>query len=175
MKRLLIFAMLIASSYLAQAQAGSLTATNHNTQCGVYFVMYSTAATEGDGTACDMVGYGFYLCPSGTCGSSSVTWTTPGSYNASPGFMSETTMIPPGIFSTISDFVWTDVYYQWRCQEPCAGTGGWGAMSEVLLGPTATCLGYGYSFSGSSSCTGTCTWTSSTAGSVMSNVTLDFY
>ena len=169
MKKILIFAFLLFLNRDVYAQAGALKIVNHSTTCSVYVNMYAEAPSEFDSKPCDIVGCGFGIPPSTT-----VSFTSPYDFGfgSGPGFCYETTAIGAAVMFSITDFIWTDVVFQYySCSGPCSGGGG--SMSTGMLSPIFTCAG------ASTSCPNPCslsmpfTWSSTTTS--MYDVTIDFY
>jgi len=137
---------LLATSSGAFAQTGSLTINNHTgtlldpVPCKFYPGMEAVSVSLLDPTACDLGAntptvlantYPSWLSVYAfSVGAGSVGWT----YEASAP-----PVITPTAWSTVTDFIWTDVGFQYQCPAKC--TSGTGTLSTVSFAAPAACSG----------------------------------
>jgi hypothetical protein len=162
MKKLLVFIMLLVSTYGASAQSGGLTISVNG--CGVWVKLYAVENTIPANGLCRLTSNTFYLAPGVYTWCSVWDFQGPfgcGSAGFAPGWASGV-----GIPLTSTQFQWTDVTYQYEC----LGCGGGGNLTNnplVVLPWASTCL------TPSPSLCGGGTWTPGTL-LPMGNLTLTF-
>ena len=145
----------------AFAQSGSLTLTNTNKECGVW-VNLQAVVHSWDPNACDIV-YKTIILPPGPY---TITFANPTAFLTfpGPGIGYITNPIPAMYWiSPYSDFMWTDVAFQFNC-----GCGSY--MSDNFLG-----LSCQFAYRNWNDCGRWATWMSSLPpGTYMNDVVLTF-